>query len=270
MNRVLQLTLLGLHGVMRRSGVLATRPGRRLFEIGYDLYKAGFEAGEIAGLRRYVVDGASVVDIGANIGFFTVRFARWVSDGGRVLALEPESDNYRRLQDRLRRGGLAGRVDAVHAAAAEQEGRALLNVNPDHPGDHCLGGEDGRDGNRLTSVPTVTLDGELAARGWPTVSLVKIDVQGAEPRVIAGARETLQRFAPAIWMEVDPGAMRRAGADPVALLELMAAAGYRPHCLFRSGAGPALTVTAAAALAESRGYADFLFLPVAGNPAFGF
>jgi FkbM family methyltransferase len=256
-NRMLQRTLLGLHGVVRRSGLLSTGPGRRLFEIGYDFYKARLEAGEIAGLRRYVRPGTCVVDVGANIGFFTVRFARWVSDGGRVLAVEPEADNHRSLERRLARAGLAGHVEVVRAAAGEREGWDYLTVNPHHPGDHRLSVADG-DGE---PVRLATIDGLLAARGRPAVSLIKIDVQGAEPRVIAGAAETLARFAPAIWMEVDPKATRRAGGDPRRLLEQMAAAGYQPHVLSRAGVGPALSVQAAAGLAEARGYADFLFLP---------
>lgn len=262
MNRVLQKTLVSLHDMARRSGLLSTGPGRRLFEIGYDTYKALLEAGEIAGLRRYVRPGAWVIDVGANIGFFTVRFARWTEGGGRVLAVEPEAENHRHLVRRLARAGLTGagltgHVEAIHAAAGERDGWDYLTVDPRHPGDHRLAAAE----NGGEKVRLVAVDSLLAARGSPPVSLIKIDVQGAEPRVIAGAAETLSRCAPAVWMEVDPKATRRAGGDPRQLLEQMAQAGYQPHVLSRDGAGPALSAAAAAELAESRGYADFLFLP---------
>src|SRR5580693_4951300 len=105
------------------------------------------------------------------------------------------------------------------AAVAEVTGEGLLEINPGHPGDHKLGTEG-------VPVAMTTIDDLLAARGWPEVSLIKIDVQGAESRVLAGARRTLERFSPALFLEVDDQQLRRYGSSAAELLTSVTAQGY--------------------------------------------
>ena len=177
---MLQTGLIGLYRLVKATGGLDTAPGRRIFEASYLFYKDRFEAGPIRMLRPYVRPKTIVIDIGANIGYFTRRFATWVSQGGRVVAVEPESLNFARLQHAVATAGLRDVVETVQAAVAERAGEGFLEINPGHPGDHRLG---------TTGLPVAmtTVDDLLASRDWPEVSLIKIDVQGAEARVLAGA-----------------------------------------------------------------------------------
>ena len=87
MNRLLQDGLIGLYGLVKKTGALDTPAGRKLFEASYGFYKDRLEAGPILMLRPYVRPGSWVIDVGANIGFFTRRFASWVSQGGKVIAV---------------------------------------------------------------------------------------------------------------------------------------------------------------------------------------
>src|SRR5262249_7918982 len=159
-------------------------------------YKDRFEAGPVQLLRRWVRPKTIVVDIGANVGFFSLQFASWVTEGGRVIALEPESVNYAGLQRAVARAGLTAVVETIQAAAADVTGQSFLQLNPGHPGDHKLA-------STGVAVAVTTLDDLLRTRGWPEVSLIKIDVQGAEAQVLAGARETLDRFRPVLFLEVE-------------------------------------------------------------------
>jgi FkbM family methyltransferase len=204
MKRTLQSLLLASYRVFAASGMLRTTVGRRAYEWCYDLYKAQFEAKAIDRLREYVPPDTMVVDVGANIGFFTLRFAGWLTEGGRVLAVEPDHDNLVRLQNAVARAGLEARVDLVEGAATEACGNFHLVLNPNHPADHRLG-------DQGIPIAGYSLDALLADRGWPTVSLIKIDVQGAEVRVLRGARETIRRFRPALYVEIDDGALTAAG-----------------------------------------------------------
>ena len=92
-------------------------PLDRAFLACYSIYKRYFEAGPIDGLKQFAPHGALVIDVGANVGFFAVRFAKWV-DGGRVIAIEPEEANYNHLLSTLRRAGLLDRVQVIRAVAA--------------------------------------------------------------------------------------------------------------------------------------------------------
>lgn len=252
------LQQLGLRAykALARSGLLSNRHGRRLFLKAYGLYKRLLEAGPVDELRRFVPEGSVVVDVGANIGFFTLKFAQWVGPAGQALAIEPDQENFDALTQALARSGVAARVRTFKAVAAERPGSLLLERNEFHPGDHkiALGGAG-------VAVPAVSVDSladELAGR---PVSLIKIDVQGAEMMVLAGARRTLAKHAPALFVEVDERALAHFGATSHELVSLLEGFGYRMHELARGGAAPPLDRDRLSAELARRGYVDVLFLP---------
>ena len=84
---------------------------RRAYESVYLAYKRLIEAGPVDGLRGVVATGSTVFDVGANIGFFSFRFARWVGPEGRVIAIEPEARNIASLRRRVARAGAVGGRD---------------------------------------------------------------------------------------------------------------------------------------------------------------
>ena len=98
----------------------------------------------------------------------------------------------------------------------------------------------------------MTIDDLLAARGWPEVSLIKIDVQGAEGRVLAGAAETLRRFHPALFLEIDDHQLRRYGSSADALLRSIAALGYTIHSREGKDLSDPLSIETALALGRPR------------------
>ena len=248
----LQSVLLGTYARLAETRLLDNAVARRGFEGAYEAYKVVLEAGPVHHLRRHATSGSVVVDVGANIGFFTVRFARWVGPGGRVLAIEPEARNIQRLQARLERRELAGRVSVVKAAAAGAVGRAHLVVNHHHPGDHCLG-------DTGVEVDVVTVD-SLVARETGPVTLIKVDVQGAEQLVLDGAAGTIAAHRPALFIEVTAGALERFGTTARGLIDGVLRQGYTAHLLGRRGVSPALGPAALEEL-HGDGYNDLLFLP---------
>lgn len=255
-NRGAQSALLKFYGVARKLGVLSNGPGARAFEVAYDFYKEFFEAASVTQLRSLVRPESVVIDVGANIGFFTRRFAKWTGPAGRVIALEPEGANFRRLTRAMDRDGLSSRVEFIQAAVGEITGTARLLLNPVHPGDHRLAtGEE-----RGVPVPLVTIDDLLEARNWPDVSLVKIDVQGAEEQVLAGAERTLAHSRAAWFVEVDDENLRRMGSSAALLLERFARHGYSPHRVTAAAIGPALSNSAILENIRPGSYIDLLFL----------
>src|SRR6267154_3139801 len=166
MKKLMQSMLLGVYRAVNASGVLSTRPGRSLFEWGYHGYKRLLEAGDIRALAALIKPGTVVIDVGANIGFFTRFFADCVSGGGKVLAIEPEPMNFSRLKEMLEKNKLTRVVETFEAVAAPKSGILKLKINPLHPADHKIS-EEG------VPVKAVSLDGLLADRDWPAVSLVK-------------------------------------------------------------------------------------------------
>ncbi len=245
----MQSLLLLLYRQMRQSRFIRSPTGRRLFENAYLAYKVLLEAGPVGQLQRYVTSNSCAIDVGANIGMFTLRFARWVGDHGQVIAIEPEAENFKSLRRRLARSAYAKRVTAIQAVAAEAAGILYLDVNPDHPGDHKLG-------ERGVPTTAVTLDGFLTENGGPVVSLVKIDVQGAEMRVLRGATQILARCRPALFIEIDDAAMRKQGSTAQELLSFLTDLGYIPYELRLFGPAQAIAPSEIGV----RTYQDVLFL----------
>jgi FkbM family methyltransferase len=258
MNKMLQGGLLGIYRAVKATGVLNTSWGRTVFEKAYFAYKNRLEAGPVELLRKWVRPKTVVIDVGANVGFFTLQFAAWVTEGGRVIALEPEAVNYEGLRRAVVGAGLLDVVETIQAAAADVTDTGFLQLNPAHPGDHRLG-------SAGVAVAMTTLDDLLGARGWPEVSLVKIDVQGAEARVLAGARHTLERFRPVLFLEVEDQKLKQYGSSASELLTSCTACGYAIHAYATGGLSAALSVAQALALAETEGYTDVLMLPASAS-----
>ncbi len=147
-------------------------------------------------LLRFCRDGDVVVDVGANIGSHTIAFAKAVGANGAVFALEPQ-----RLPFQLLCGNIAlnvlTNVHALQKAAGAQAGRAKIPALPwDEP--HNFGAVSIL--NRSSpgdDIEVVTLD----SLTLPSCRLIKVDVEGMEPDVLAGARDTIKKCRPLLFVE---------------------------------------------------------------------
>lgn len=246
--------LLTAYRLLRRP--LETPIGRRIFLGAYGLYKRR-EARDLQALRSLVAAGSTVVDVGANVGYCTRAFAEWVTPAGRVLALEPEPRNVADLRRIVSRRQWT-HVECLAVAAADRSGSGWLALNPFHPADHRLAptGE---------PVQLVTVDALMAERGWPAVSLIKIDVQGAELAVVIGATETITRSRPALFVEFDDAALAAQDASARTLAARLSDLGYLPYRINGTTASRVDVAWIESACAEGR-YVNVLWLPFAGAP----
>lgn len=226
----------------------------RLFLALYGAYKKYFEAGPIDRLREFVPPGSVVIDVGANVGFFSLRFADWVGRTGEVIAIEPEQHNYDILTSALMRAGLSGRTRTLKAAAVAVAGTTWLQINPIHPADHKLS----LDSIGLP-IDGVTLDDLVKDKRALRPALVKIDVQGAEMLVLQGASETLKIAGPALFIELHEEGLSRFGTSVSAILDHVGAYGYTAYWLMRSGAHRAASPADIHARVAEAGYVDVLF-----------
>lgn len=252
--RSIKDTFLAFAIVVAGRTLLSTAAGRRLFDRIYLVYKNLFEGRTVRHLKTLVAGDAWIVDAGANAGFFTSLFSDWISGSGRVLAIEPAPANVKRLNDTLASQPQRDRVEIIEAAISDTDGQAHLRLDELNPADHQLA---------KTGLPvtTVTLDRLMSERGWPTVGLIKIDVQGAEPLVITGATETLRRQRPALFLEIADSYLRPFGCTGVELRKRVADFGYTCHTIGPAGVSRALSDAEADRLIETNSYIDLLFLP---------
>lgn len=181
------------------------------------LFSGGYEDREIAELCKYVPEGGTVLDVGANIGLSAIEFARSAGSAGKVIAFEPHPDTAARLRANLKRNGI-GNVEIVQSAVGAQAGTVTFNESADATLSSATVVP--RNLVRSFEVPLTTVDLAWAAAGKPIVSALKIDVEGGELAVLQGASELLARDHPAILLEAW-------GADQLAPIQaLLVAAGY--------------------------------------------
>lgn len=253
MKRIIQKSLLKSYALIVRTGILSTPLGRSVFLTSYNLYKLALEAGDVKYLQNHVKPGEVVIDIGANVGFFTKRFAKWVNDGGFVIAVEPEPVNFRDLLKNLKRNGTTDLVKTFQGVAAETAGILKLKLNPAHPGDHKIG-DDGIEVNAFTIDELVNK--EAAER----VCLIKIDVQGAEEKVLKGAHETILRDHPALFVEMDDEAMRKMGSSAKRVIDLLMEYGYIMQSIKKDSEVVQVSPAEVLEMCSNGRYTDILFM----------
>jgi FkbM family methyltransferase len=170
-------------------------------DIGVVVLLAGaFEPAETACARELASEGSVAIDVGANVGMFTVPMAIAVGSSGRVLAVEPCSENVLRLVRNLELNELDN-VEVHGVALAEEEGEVLLQLGAD-PAFHSTATVDrARATGDCTVVRAQTLDRIWHEAGSPDVCFLKVDTEGGELDVLRGGSALLRAFRPSILLE---------------------------------------------------------------------
>jgi FkbM family methyltransferase len=174
-------------------------------------------------LLNYLKPDDVFVDVGANLGYFTVYAGLAVGAGGKVLAVEPDERNAALLLQNAELNGLSN-VQLHRTAVADFIGEAPLFRGDFNAGAHSLIHKDDLNAEE-TSVPVTTLDRLLAQE--PRVKLIKVDVQGAEVAVLRGLEGYLAaaEAKPGITLEFSPLELsRRDELD--AIIDFIARHGY--------------------------------------------
>ncbi len=190
------------------------------------LYNGMWEPEKSALFARLLRPGDRVVDVGANIGYYTVLFGAAVGRSGSVLAIEPDADNVKLLKENVKLNRLGATVRVVHGGAGARKGELVLFAREGiaNRGDHRTW-DDGVTKGRRVRVRMVSVDD--CVRSWPSVETIKMDIQGFEYFAFAGMRATLERNpAIALVSEFWPTSMRRAGSDPHAFLAALRSLGF--------------------------------------------
>lgn len=180
-----------------------------------------FEGDFLMGLIK---DGDVIVDVGANIGYYTLQFARKVGPKGHVFAFEPDPENFATLSKNIKLNGYQN-VTLVQKAVSDKTQKLKLYYSEDHKGDHrTYASEDNR---RSFEIEAISLDDYFATN--PTsINLIKMDIQGFEYYALKGMVSVFANHPNLILAsEFWPYGLKQAGADPKALLELLISSGFK-------------------------------------------
>ncbi len=168
--------------------------------VGRHVLSGSYEPHVTQVFKEALAPGKRVVDVGANIGYFSLLAARLVGAEGLVLAMEPSENNVK-LIEASRRQNQFDQLRIVQAAAGRDLG--LLSYHPDHS--NGLSERLPEDSARLLATETVAcLPVDCLVPAGRTIDLMKVDVEGAEHNVFLGAREMISRCRPLLVWEFTP------------------------------------------------------------------
>ncbi len=218
-----------LNAVVPHHGVKSARVFGSQFELDLadfiqrQIYLGTAEPAETRLIQRYLKPGMTFVDVGANVGYYTALAAALVGPQGRVFAFEPSVYAFERLQAMASRSQL-NQVTATNAGLSDAAGhlKLYLGIGSDNHTPTMVPHENAS----ATEVRVSTLDQEAERLGIHRIDLIKIDVEGYETKVLAGASRLLRdgRIR-AILCEFNEHWLRKAGSSPQALERVIGEAG---------------------------------------------
>lgn len=207
--------------------------------VGRTIYRKGDYEPE---LTKYILDelnfesGAIILDVGANIGWYSVMLAKKFGPKLQIFAFEPDTLNFSLLSENVNRNGAASIIPVKCAAAEENSIKTLYRYKEGNLGRHSLLPTEGL---ATEQVETVTLDRFLEE--WQIspeqVKFIKMDIEGYEYFALRGAQNLLTHV-PLILTEYSPEMMKERGLEPSDFLSFMERFHFEPQRLIQDKMTP--------------------------------
>lgn len=170
--------------------------------------------------RKHLKPGSIVVDIGANLGYYTLIASALAQ---RVIAYEPEKENLDLLRRTIEKNNLQNVIVIEKGIGAKDEELALT-LDPDNKGKHTL--LSNTEGEKKT-ISVTTLDSSIALQNIKHIDLIKMDIEGWEGYAFKGMVNVLQNMSPIIFFEFAPRRIEESGESPIVMLHTLERFGYK-------------------------------------------
>lgn len=142
-------------------------------------------------VKSNLKQGDLVIDIGAHIGYWSIIFSSLVENRGKVIAFEPENDNFQALQENINLNQGGAKIMPVQCALSNVEGREQLNLCSYNEGGNYIGNRSSNNSTKTQEIETIILDKFIQNEHLSQPTLIKIDVEGHELSALEGFKQTL-------------------------------------------------------------------------------
>jgi len=178
---------------------------------------------DIFHVKRLLRPGDVILDVGANIGYYSLTLANTLKGNCTVYSIEPVPATFARLKNHIRLNNYECCIDPCQIALSDRTYETSMLVR--------VGGNSGSatlscHGKNEVKVNVDTLDNFCEQKNVRTIQFIKIDVEGFEPSVLRGGLKTIEEMAPIILLEVDPPLLRMAKASFEELKSILSKLGY--------------------------------------------
>jgi FkbM family methyltransferase len=211
--------------LVRFGGLLMYIHATKVFVSNYIL--CNYESYAVELFKSAIKDGATILDLGANVGYFSLIAAGQTGPNGKIYAFEPAPDNFNLLTRNIRVNGLPNIMPIQKAVGSESKSMTLfLSESPDM---HSLNPHPVSTTKGTMEVECTTIDDFMDGRG---VDVIKIDVEGNELHALNGMTKTIATSqSPVLFLELNPACLRQAHFEPEALLLKLWNLGFEVHLI---------------------------------------
>lgn len=182
-----------------------------------------YEPLETEVVKKIVKKGNTILDIGANIGYYTLLFAKLVGKKGRIIAFEPDPDNFALLKKNIEINNYKN-VILVQKAVSDKTGKLRLYFCEDNKGNHRI--YDSGDNRQSIKIESIRLD-DYFKNYDGSINFIKMDIQGAEGGALQGMPNLLKKNKVKIVTEFWPIGLKEFGIAPKEYLKLLIENGFK-------------------------------------------
>jgi FkbM family methyltransferase len=190
--------------------------------VGHYLYFNFYDPGYLQ-LFKLPKKGDVVIDIGANIGYTTLNFASIVGEKGQVISFEPDEFNYNEFLKNIKKNNFVNVIPNNLGLGAVPENVKLAVHSPDNLGMNRI---DRNASDNFSVINIITLDSYIEKNNISKVDLIKIDVEGFELNVLKGGINSLKKFKPILYIELDNNNLKQQGNSALELVMFLASLNY--------------------------------------------
>ncbi len=231
-------------------------PSKYPWQWKVEMLRGNYEKDTTDLFKRIIKPGMTVIDIGAHIGYFTRLFSRLAGSQGAVFSFEPDPYNYSLLKKNVER---LANTQIINAAVSDKSGMIDFYEVEDSTGCHTTVPTTAP--AKKLSVRAVTIDGFAQEKNL-TVDVIKMDIEGGEPRALVGMKELLSQKRPLrIVLELQPDALSAAGTGAKEVVASLKDCGFKAYAILRGGKREelALDLSNIVMYKEKSEYANVLF-----------
>jgi len=203
-------------------------------------YLGDFDTKDIRSALRLIRADSTVLDVGANVGFWSIPLASHLKGNGCLHAFEPVPANFKRLAENVRRNALENRIYLHEEGLSDQNRSLLISLREDFANGSETGNAaiviDSEDLRfKCTEIRVQKLDNIFESLGLSTIDFIKADIEGHEDKFLAGAVDTIRRFRPILYLEINNPYYQRQGRDATTVFEEWLKANSYGSVLHRKG-----------------------------------
>jgi len=204
---------------------------------------------------NHLIEGMTVFDIDANVGYYTLLIAQKVGSIGKVYAFEPIPETFARLQENIALNGFTNIV-TIPAAVTDKDGIVRMSV------EDLTSSLFRASLTNSIEVPAISLDSFVRQHRIEGVDAIKMDVEGAELLVLRGADQVIRRYKPIIMTEINPALLKSAGTTAEELFKAIIDYGYDSYVIRKGQPIPVTSVVKPSKRGILSSHLDdYLFLP---------